>query len=77
MTNILGNSTSALLAFQRALATTSHNIANSATEGFTRQRVELVNRPGPAPGGEEIAAVDQRRGEVAMVHHRSRAWAPR
>jgi len=56
MSNILGNSTSALLAFQRALATTSHNIANSATVGFTRQRVELVNRSGEGPGAGSFGA---------------------
>lgn len=49
MPSILGNGTSALLAFQRALNTTSHNIANATVEGFTRQRVELVNRPGEGP----------------------------
>ncbi len=46
MPSILGNGTSALLAFQRALATSSHNIANATVEGYTRQRVELSNRPG-------------------------------
>ncbi|HAI59519.1 MAG TPA: flagellar hook-associated protein FlgK [Xanthomonadaceae bacterium] len=46
MPSILGNGTSALLAFQRALATSSHNIANATVEGYTRQRVELANRPG-------------------------------
>lgn len=46
MPSILGNGTSALLAFQRALATSSHNIANSTVEGFTRQRIELSNRAG-------------------------------
>ena len=46
MPSILGNGTSALLAFQRAMATTSHNIANATVDGFTRQRVELANRAG-------------------------------
>ncbi|GAB3738615.1 flagellar hook-associated protein FlgK [Silanimonas algicola] len=46
MPSILGNGTSALLAFQRALATSSHNIANATVEGYTRQRVELSNRAG-------------------------------
>ena len=46
MSSIFGNGTSALLAFQRALGTTSHNIANATVEGFTRQRVELSNRAG-------------------------------
>jgi flagellar hook-associated protein 1 len=46
MPSILGNGTSALLAFQRALAASSQNIANATVEGYTRQRVELTNRPG-------------------------------
>ena len=46
MSSILSNGTSALLAFQRALATSSHNIANATVDGYTRQRVELSNRPG-------------------------------
>lgn len=44
MASLLSNSTSALLAFQRALGTASHNIANATTEGYTRQRLELSNR---------------------------------
>ena len=35
---------SGLQAAQLGIDTTSHNIANSATEGFTRQRVELASR---------------------------------
>jgi flagellar hook-associated protein 1 FlgK len=33
---------SGLLSFQRAMATTSHNITNADTEGFSRQRVGLT-----------------------------------
>lgn len=44
MSNIFQNSVSGLVAFQRALATTSHNISNVNTEGFSRQRVELGTR---------------------------------
>jgi len=36
---------SALLASQRQLSTTSHNIANVNTDGYSRQRVELIQRP--------------------------------
>jgi len=36
--------TSALTAYQTALATVSHNIANSSVEGFSRQNVELATR---------------------------------
>ena len=56
MPSILGNGTSALLAFQRALATSSHNIANATVEGYTRQRVELANRPGDGLGSGYIGA---------------------
>ncbi|SEP03491.1 flagellar hook-associated protein FlgK [Aquisalimonas asiatica] len=47
---MLNNSTSGLLAFQRALATTSHNISNVNTEGYSRQRVELSTRPASDQG---------------------------
>lgn len=40
--SVLGTGITGLLAFQRALATTSHNIANSATEGYSRQRVDFT-----------------------------------
>ena len=50
MPSMLGNGTSALLAFQRALNTVSHNIANASTPGYTRQRIELSNRVGGDPG---------------------------
>ena len=45
-TNVLGTGTSALIAFQRALATVGHNVANAATPGYSRQRVEFEARPG-------------------------------
>ena len=41
MTGILGSALSGLMAFQRSLDTTSHNIANVNTDGYSRQRVEL------------------------------------
>lgn len=44
MADMLGTSTSGLLAFQRSLATTSHNISNVNTEGYSRQRAELETR---------------------------------
>ena len=34
-----------LQVFQRALATTANNVANVGTEGYTRQRVDIVSRP--------------------------------
>ena len=41
MSGILGTALSGLMAFQRSLDTTSHNIANVNTEGYSRQRVDL------------------------------------
>jgi flagellar hook-associated protein 1 FlgK len=46
----LGIAISGLLAFQRGLATTGHNIANVNTEGYSRQRVELAARLPTASG---------------------------
>ncbi len=50
MSGILSTGTSALLAFQRALGTVGHNVANAATPGYSRQRVEFAARPGHANG---------------------------
>jgi len=44
MASILNSAISGLLASQRSLATVSHNISNVHTEGYSRQRVELVAR---------------------------------
>jgi flagellar hook-associated protein 1 FlgK len=44
MAGILGTALTGLMAFQRSLDTTSHNIANVNTEGYSRQRVELSAR---------------------------------
>lgn len=41
MSSVLNNAASGLLAFQRAIATTSQNIANVNTEGYSRQRIDL------------------------------------
>jgi len=46
MTDILATGSSALLAFQQALATISHNVANVNTPGYSRQRVNLAAQPG-------------------------------
>lgn len=43
---MFGTGASALLAFQRALSTISHNVANVNTPGYSRQRVEFTARPG-------------------------------
>jgi len=39
---MLGTAITGLKAFQRSLETTSHNISNVNTEGYSRQRVDLV-----------------------------------
>jgi flagellar hook-associated protein 1 len=45
MADFLRTGVSGLLAFQRALDTTSHNISNVNTPGYSRQRVDLATRP--------------------------------
>jgi flagellar hook-associated protein 1 FlgK len=54
MTDLLRIGLSALLAQQRALATTSNNVANASTPGYSRQRIELVERPVERLGNEMI-----------------------
>lgn len=44
MADILSNSVSGLLAVQRALTTTGHNVSNANTEGYSRQTVNLSAR---------------------------------
>jgi flagellar hook-associated protein 1 FlgK len=52
MADIFQTSVSGMLAYQQALATTSHNISNINTPGYSRQRVEFSTlTPGLAPGG--------------------------
>lgn len=47
---IFGTATSGLLAFQRSLSTTGHNISNVNTPGYSRQRVEVVTQTPQASG---------------------------
>jgi len=42
---LLGTAITGLAAFQRSLETTSHNISNVNTEGYSRQRVQLAAQP--------------------------------
>ena len=42
--DVLGTAISGLLASQRGLATTGHNVANVNTEGYSRQRLDLATR---------------------------------
>lgn len=51
MADILSIGLSALLAQQRALSVTANNIANANTDGYSRQRAELNERPMERFGG--------------------------
>lgn len=51
MVDILRTGLSGLVASQRALATTSHNIANVNTPGYSRQRAELTTNRSEFAGG--------------------------
>lgn len=51
MGDMLGTAVTGLLSFQRALSTTSHNISNVNTPGYSRQSVDLVTRTPNAFGG--------------------------
>ncbi|MDH5767109.1 MAG: flagellar hook-associated protein FlgK, partial [Gammaproteobacteria bacterium] len=53
MPDILNTSLTGLITYQSALATTSHNIANVSTEGYTRQDVELATQI-PSKVGDEF-----------------------
>src|SRR3954464_14854708 len=50
MADMMSTGVSSLHALQRALDTTSHNIANVSTPGYTRQRVEFSTRTPQAFG---------------------------
>ena len=51
MADMMNIGVSGLVAFQRALDTTSHNIANANTPGYSRQQVEFVSNPAEPLGG--------------------------
>lgn len=50
MADMLSTGVSGLLAFQQALDTTSNNIANVNTPGYSREAVDLVSVPGQTAG---------------------------
>ncbi len=50
MPSVMNTSLTGMLAFQRALAVTSHNIANANTPGYSRQVVDFSARPGTGVG---------------------------
>ncbi|MEM7432321.1 MAG: flagellar hook-associated protein FlgK [Pseudomonadota bacterium] len=63
MPDLLGTSLTGMLAFQRALQLTSHNIANANTPGYSRQVAEFTSRIGGGSGqnyvggGTQIASI--------------------
>lgn len=65
MANIFNTGISSLLASQKALATTAHNIANANTEGYSRQRITQETRPTTSTGngfignGVQVKSVDR------------------
>ena len=73
----LGIGISGLLAFQRELATTGHNISNANTPGYSRQVVELTaQNPLPAGNGYigtgvQVSSVQRNYSEFLTVNLRS------
>ena len=67
MPNILNTSLTGMLAFQRALQVTSHNIANANTPGYSRQVSEFTARVGSGSGntylggGTQVSNITPRR----------------
>ena len=76
MSDFLNTTLTGLLAFQRGLATTSHNIANVNTEGYSRQRVNLTALPpNSAPGlvigrGVQVASINRVLNELQVTQVR-------
>jgi flagellar hook-associated protein 1 FlgK len=54
--DLFGIGTSALVGYQRTLATTSHNISNVQNENYSRQRVDLTTNPASRSGAGFIGA---------------------
>ena len=63
MADPLNTSLTGMLAFQRALAVTSHNIANASTPGYSRQVSQFTARIGASTGNVQAGAGTQ----VAVV----------
>jgi flagellar hook-associated protein 1 FlgK len=77
MADLLSNGISGLEAFQRALTTTSHNIANVSTPGYSRQSVQLTARAASLQGnswignGVDSNAVSRAYSDVLMQQFRA------
>jgi flagellar hook-associated protein 1 FlgK len=65
MSDMLNTAVSGLLAFQQELNTTSNNISNANTAGYSRETTDLVSVPGPYIGdlsvgnGVQVSAVQR------------------
>jgi len=59
MADLLGTSLSGMLAFQRAMEMTGHNIANANTPGYSRQVAEFSTRIGQGSGNGFIGSGTQ------------------
>ena len=67
MPDLLNNAVTGLLSFQRALSTTSHNISNVNTPGYSRQNVEFEANP-PSFIGNSFIGNGVRIGAVARSY---------
>lgn len=56
MGDLLNNAVTGLLTYQRALSTTSHNIANVNTAGYSRQSVDIQTRTPTLLGGSFVGS---------------------
>ena len=50
MADMLNTAVSGLMAFQQEIDTTSNNISNANTPGYSRETTDLVSVPGPYVG---------------------------
>ncbi|REH36748.1 flagellar hook-associated protein 1 FlgK [Paraperlucidibaca baekdonensis] len=77
MSDMLGSALSGLNTYQRALATTSHNIANANTDGYSRQTVTMNTRnpqqlgPLTLGSGVQLSSVQRAYDQYAVVQQRS------
>jgi flagellar hook-associated protein 1 len=81
MADLMSNALSSLVAHQRALATTSHNIANVDTEGYSRQQVDFASRTPQTIGsltigsGVDVAGIRRMYDEFSVAQIRSASTA--
>jgi len=64
---MLNIGTAATSSFKRALDVTSHNVANVATEGYSRQRAEITNNT-PATSGSAFLGGGSRVETIERIH---------